>query len=521
LSGQFKYAYETNYQDATAAQQIFTQEYLTNLSGVISDAKIGAYQLKLQYQKGTTELKHLNFSNTLNFRDSLKVTTSYLRKDFGLLLGDYYPIADNRFSVAATYYLPDLPSLFLNYETGNSKAASTEGVDKYDRKAELGFNYVLGGNNLSARYVKSVFYDNTYLYSARNNSNRNNLFTLNGTGNLGENIQWQSNYSEQEIFNQTGYASLSNQKLQNLILSGSLRLSPRLSLNPEFTSLFNTVDDFSTGRKNQQRSRRLGVAASLKPVEQVELVLDTGGGQIEVLDPRGESKQNLLSSKVGMNLNLAKNFFVNLDLKNEFYAGDSTQGKTVSFNGYLTYQLKNGLRLSYKRNSTDFDGKVAASVLAAGVSGGARKQEANDWGLWVPLPRNFHFEGGASSSLINANDYRGLNAALGYRPSSLAAFEMKRENKLGNETAQTVITQIDSLKAGFSLGPATIDQQVSWLNTKTTGSSVNLDLYGFRSYTEVKYGLGDSLLNLSVNSERRDQYASVFTKAYASFTRFF
>ena len=489
---------------------------MTNLSGPVYEERIGSYQLGLQYQKGLTELKNFTFTNTLNFRDALRLTTSYLRKDAGVLNSNY-PIADNRFSIMALYYVPYLPSLTFGYETGDTRIASSEGINKYDKKAEFGATYSLGGTNVSAKYVKSVLYDNTYLASSNNLINKNNILTLNGASDIGGLVYVFGTYFDQQTYNQVGNSALYNQRVQDISLFSDVKMFPFLTFKPGFTSRVNYVDyDIPAGQKDHQKSQKTDLIASLKPNERFELVFGGGTGPIEFEDSNGYRKQDLTVRQGAFNSNPIGNIFLNMELREEAYAGGTQEGRVAYFNVYLFNSPSNGLKVSLKKNSTSFSGTVYTVA-----TGGIRSQDVNEGNLELSLPRNFFLAGGASYTQIDVNKYAGISTGLRYSPAASNNFEIRREGKLGYESAQNVYSQTDSFKLNMALGVVNINEQFYLITNQILSGATPGDFYGYRNYAEAKAGWGDSSISCTVNSEKQDQNSSAYTRTYLSFTRSF
>lgn len=514
LNGQIKYSYDADYLGITPTAQVFTQDYLANLSGPVLEDRIGSYQLGFQYQRGITELRNLTFSNTLNFRDYLRVTASLLRKDLANIYYGYNPVADNRFSVLATTYIPNLPSLTIGFEQGDSRSASGEGTNKYDKRGEIGLNYNFAGNTISTRYIKKTLNDDTYSNSRL--ANRNELFTFYSNTNIGNKAHVNSNFSDQRIFNSVGSSSRYNQRLQNLKVAGSVQLSERLTVGPEFSSVFNHIDyDLPTNRMDVLGQNQLGIVTDFRPTKWSEFSFDLMSGAVGINDLSGDRKQSLNSQKAGVRLSPAKDLLAVASIKNEDYDGSGLQGKAIYANSYLGYPLEAGARLTYRRALTYIKGNIL-SLSSLGVG----KKDSHDFGLEVFLPNNFYLSGTLTYSVIDSYDFRGIGAGLRYSAGG-NSFEIRRDSKAGKESAQIINSTTNMFKANIAAGNLNLSEQISFIDSKTILAASIKELNGFRSNTEVNYSVGNSLIRFIMNSERRDKDSSVYTRSNLSFTRYF
>ncbi|MBI5700520.1 hypothetical protein HZC34_01580 [Candidatus Saganbacteria bacterium] len=517
LSGQVKYSYETNYLDSSLTQQIFAQDYLANLRGYVIEDRIGSYGLSFQYQRGAAELKNFTFTNSLNFRDALRLSTSFYRKDYANLLYDNNPIADNRTSIFASYYLPNLPVLTGGFEIGSARAATSEGINKNDKKGELGISYSIFSQNFSARYVRSSLYDDTYFSTGANLVNRDNLLTFNQSGAVGDRIAYTGSYSNQQIYNQVGSSSIYNQKLEHLSATSTIKLTPNININPEYLDTVNLVDyDMPAGQKNYQRSKKIGASISIQPVNYLEFIFNYGTGSVNMADQSSDRSQGLVSRRSSVSFNFAKKLYLNADYRDETYSGANANGKALYLDGYLSYLIEEGIKLTYKRTLNRFSGEVF--TLA---SSSAKNQDLNDWIVGINLANNWYIEGDVSVTTVNTYNYRGVAAAVSYAPVPQNVLELRHEEKFGNEITQTVNYTIDSFKANLSRNGFTLNEQLSLVRSKTTTDTAITDQYGIRNLTDVNYRLGDSTIKFSINSERRDQNSSAYTRMYSSFERNF
>lgn len=516
LSGRLKYSFENNYLNQSAVQQLFTQDYTTYLRGAVREDRIGSYQLELHYQKGAAELKSFTFSNTLNFRDSVRLTTYFYRREFGNSASDNELTTENRLSLIAAYYAPALPTLTFAYEKGNSLSSSAEGINKNDAKATAGFSYSFGRSSLSARYSKAVLYDNTYLSLASNFVSREDNFSFTGLTALGERVQLTGNYFDQRVTNQLGTASRYTQRLRSLSVQGELRALPHLTIKPSYSSNLNFVDYLSpSGQKEYQQSQRSTLAASFNPLPQTELSLAVGGGPLDFDGAQGSQRQTLLFRQAGFDLNLNQRLLLNISLEDNAYRG-TAEGQAVNFRAYCTYSPRGSVKLTFKKNTTTTSGPIYTPGKSS-----LGKQDLNEGQIEVGPHHGFSFLGGASASLIELNRYNTTNYGLRYFDANRVNWEMRREDKLGTGTAQDTFSRTDSFKASLTLNKLKLSTVVSWLtNTVLTGTPTNV-LYGFRFNSEVNYSLGDSSFSLIVNSERQDQNSNEYSKTYLSFTRDF
>ncbi|MBI5399943.1 hypothetical protein HZB07_04980 [Candidatus Saganbacteria bacterium] len=516
LSGAVKYSLENSYTDADLVQNIFTQDYLTNLRGALLEDRIGNYQLGLQYRRGAAELKNVSFSDTLNFRDYLHITTSFLRRDVSGV--QYYldPIADNRYAITANLAIPNFPIFLLGYETGDSKSASVEGVNKLDKSASAGLNYTFGGNNLSARYVRKVLYDETALSSIGRVTNRNNLFSLDGTGQLGELVQVSGSYSKQELFNQISASSNYNQKQERLVASSRILLLPFLALNPEYDNFRENTDYLAPSAESSYRyARKTAVEARFSPLRELEFIAGGSLGDVEFLDAGSLNKQDLAGQKAGLTFQPWERWLANVFYSRDYYSGAGGEGRITSLSGLAALPLRKNIKLTYKKNYSNSAGLVAtASAVNLG------KRDLDDWFLDVTLADNWVVEGEYAMTYVNTFNYRKIGGGVRYSPE-LGVFELRREYTLGVEGAQNSSNLTDSLKVLFNAGNLIINEQIFLYKNIISSPDTSQNVNGFRYYTDVKYELGESSLNVNYNSERREDGASVNSKLYLSFTRNF
>jgi hypothetical protein len=517
LSGAVKYSFENNFTGREHTAQYFSQEYLTNFRGVLFDNRIGDYQLGLQYQRGTTELKNISFSNSLNFRDALRLTSSFFRRDYYTFLDESDRVVDNRYSISAVYFTPNLPALTVGYETGLIRSASFEGTSKYDKKGEIGLSYSFLNNNISARFVRSVFSDDTYLATANNVINRNDLFSLNGSSRLGERLQLNGSYFNQRLYNQIGATSMYYQNQQRIIIQGNLKIAPYLSFNPQYLSSNDLTEYIApASQESYQNLKRLDMELNFHPFDQMEFVANRGSGQVEYGDALVTGiKQHLVARKVGMNLKLFDDYLVNTSLRDETYLRVGSSGKVTIFNGFISIPLWKGLKLTYRKSLSS-----SVGVLYPPVTSGSGKQSLDDCRVTMSLPYALQLEGAYSQSFFNSYKYRNASAEIKFSPGA-GVFEYKHEFQYGDEVTQHVQTNTDSLKASFSFGGFEVAEQFYLISSKTVTDSAVSTLPGLRNNSEIKYTLGETVFDLTVNSEKRDSNASLYTRTYLSVIRNF